>query len=52
MMLPEEEELAARIRMEEAAEREVDTMAEVKELAVDRPDDLASLIKVWVKEEE
>jgi flagellar M-ring protein FliF len=52
MTIPEEAELAARLRMEEEGEMEVDTMAEVKELAVDRPDDLASLIKVWVKEEE
>ena len=52
MTISEEEELAARLRIEEEGGREVDAMAEVKELAVDRPNDLASLIKVWVKEEE
>ncbi|NQU07726.1 MAG: hypothetical protein HQ583_04125, partial [Candidatus Abyssubacteria bacterium] len=35
-----------------AAKEEFDVIAEVKEMAEDRPDDLASLIKVWVKEEE
>jgi flagellar M-ring protein FliF len=35
-----------------AAKEEFDVIAEVKEMAEERPDDLASLIKVWVKEEE
>ena len=35
-----------------AAKEEFDVIVEVKEMAEERPDDLASLIKVWVKEEE
>jgi len=39
-------------RVDVVAEEEKNIVAEVKEMADERPDDLADLIKVWVKEEE
>ncbi len=39
-------------RVDMVAEKEGDIISEVKEMAEDRPNDLAALIKVWVKEEE
>jgi flagellar biosynthesis/type III secretory pathway M-ring protein FliF/YscJ len=39
-------------RVDIVVEGEKNIVAEVKEMADERPDDLAALIKVWVKEEE
>jgi flagellar M-ring protein FliF len=52
MKLPEESELAAHLIAKKKAGEDIDAMSEVRDLAADRPNDLASLIKVWVKEEE
>ena len=48
--LPSEEGIG--VRLDQVVDEKVDSMAEVKEMAHDRPDDIAALIKVWIKEEE
>jgi hypothetical protein len=40
------------VRVDMVAGREGDVVEEVKEMAVDRAEDMAALLKVWVKEEE
>lgn len=50
VIVTESERIGARI--DQVISDEAETMAEVKEMAEDRPDDLAALIKVWIKEEE
>lgn len=50
LMVLEQEGIGRRI--DQVAEDHADAMAEVQDLAEDRPDDMAALIKVWVKEEE
>jgi flagellar M-ring protein FliF len=46
------ETAAVGARIDQLASEEAATVAEVKEMAEDRPDDLAALIKVWVKDED
>ena len=54
--LPERDVIPAALeigaRLDEVVSEEPDSIADVREIAEKRPDDLAALIKVWVKEEE
>ena len=50
VIIPESSGIGSRI--DHVISEDAATVAEVKEMAEDRPDDLATLIKVWVKDED